>query len=135
LSGRNDSKFFSHIISLLQDVGVGGVRVFDQQIMFVKPEWNRPPVELATLQFAPTLLQCIRKFDAYVYAQFTQKNKSFCFVSDGSNDLVFLLRRECRLKGIRLASYFDRFYDLGKEFEKFYPELRSFSFFFWFLFS
>ena len=110
------------VLELTKDTGVGGVRVFDQQMIFVKPEWNRPPLDVTALQFAPNLIQCIRKFDAYVYAQFTQKNKSFCFVTDGPNDLMVLLRRECKLKGIRLASYFDRFYDLDKEFEKFCPE-------------
>jgi hypothetical protein len=110
------------VLELTQEVASTNVRVFDQQMIYVKPEWNRPPYEVTTLQFAPNLLQGIRKFDAYVYAQFTQKNKSFCFVTDGPNDLMYVLRRESKLKGVRLAAYFDRFYDLGKEFEKFYPE-------------
>ncbi len=102
------------------DVGVGAVRVFDQQLIHIKPEWHR--ADLPTFQFAPNLMQCMRKFDAYVYAQFTQKNKSFCFVTDGPGDLVYWLRKECLLKGIRLAAYCDRFFDLNKEFSRFYPE-------------
>jgi hypothetical protein len=62
------------------------------------------------------------QFDSYVYTQFTQKNKSFCLVTDGADDLVYTLRKECALKHIRLPSYFDRFFDLCKEFNKFYPE-------------
>jgi heterogeneous nuclear ribonucleoprotein F/H len=102
------------------DAGVGAVRVFDQQLIHIKPEWHR--ADLPTFQYAPSLLQCVRKFDAYAYAQFTQKNKSFCFVTDGPGDLMFSLRKECLLKGIRLAAYFDRFFDLNREFSKFYPE-------------
>jgi hypothetical protein len=62
------------------------------------------------------------QFDAYIYTQFTQKNKSFCLVTDGPDDLVYTLRKECLLKRIRLPAYFDRFFDLCKEFNKFYPE-------------
>ncbi len=43
-------------------------------------------------------------------------------MTDGPEDLVYTLRRECLLKGIRLAAYFDRFFDLCKEFNRFYPE-------------
>ena len=67
-------------------------------------------------------MQCIRQFDAYVFTKFIQKNKSFCFLTDGPNDLLYTLRKECIVKGIRLAAYFDRFFDLCKEFNKFYPE-------------
>jgi hypothetical protein len=43
-------------------------------------------------------------------------------VTDGAEDLVYTLRKECLLKRIRLPAYFDRFFDLCKEFNKFYPE-------------
>ena len=112
--------FFFFFFLFLGLTGVGGVSVFDQQQIHIKPEWHRS--DAAVFQYAPSLVQCIRKFDAYVFAQFTQKNKSFCFVTDGPGDLVHVLRKECALKGIRLAAYFDRYFDLGKEFTKFYPE-------------
>lgn len=43
-------------------------------------------------------------------------------VTDGPDDLVYTLRKECALKNIRLPAYFDRFYDLCKEFNRFYPD-------------
>lgn len=106
--------------------GQGVVRVFDQQQINVKSDWKVTEPTNSLFPNAavapPNLIQCIRKFDAYVFTQFVQKNKSFCFVTDGPDDLLYTLRKECMMKGIRLAAYFDRFFDLCKEFNKFFPE-------------
>jgi hypothetical protein len=67
------------VLELTQEVASTNVRVFDQQMIYVKPEWNRPPYEVTTLQFAPNLLQGIRKFDAYVYAQFYAEEQELLF--------------------------------------------------------
>ncbi len=46
--------------------------------------------------------------------------KPFCFVTDGQLHLRLCLHPETTNKNIHLANYFNRFFDLRKEFKKFY---------------
>jgi len=113
------------VLEQVLENGQLAVRVFEQQQMSVKSDWKVDPSSSLFPSAAaahPNLMQCIRKFDAYVFTKVIQKNKSFCFVTDGPGDLLLTLRKEAMLKGIRLAAYYDRFFDVCKEFNKFYPE-------------
>lgn len=46
--------------------------------------------------------------------------KSFCLITDGPNHLRQALHPEASTKNIHLPSYFSRYYDIRKEFKKFY---------------
>eukprot|EP01091_Cochliopodium_minus_P013021 TRINITY_DN4086_c0_g1_i1.p1 TRINITY_DN4086_c0_g1~~TRINITY_DN4086_c0_g1_i1.p1 ORF type:complete len:721 (+),score=231.82 TRINITY_DN4086_c0_g1_i1:378-2540(+) len=94
-----------------------GVNVYDQQQILVSPNWSST---VSSFTYAPNLMQCIRRFDEYVYQHFTSKNKSFSIVTENSHEMEVILRREAESKGINLASYFDRYFSIEKEFNKMY---------------
>jgi epithelial splicing regulatory protein 1/2 len=61
------------------------------------------------------------QFDNYVFTNFIRNNKSFCLLTDGGWCLKFCLREEARVKGIKLAAHYSKYFDLRVEFKKQYP--------------
>jgi len=99
--------------------------VVDQRQIYVKPEWSSGLTDFCVqltgitweqLQNAPSLLEALAEFDAYVHENFIQKGKTFCILTDGEWDLKVCLLQEAKKKCIELAPYFFNYFDLKNEF-------------------
>ena len=69
------------------------------------------------------VFSCIFQFDRFLSAKGVHPEhggKSFCLITDGPNHLRQVLYPETSTKNIHLPSYFSTYYDIRKEFRKFY---------------
>ncbi|KAK6178533.1 hypothetical protein SNE40_013306 [Patella caerulea] len=65
----------------------------------------------------------LEEFDRFLYSKGVHPDhggKSFCFVSDGPNHIRQCFHPETCNKNINLPAYFNKYYDLRKEFKKYY---------------
>jgi inhibitor of KinA sporulation pathway (predicted exonuclease) len=99
----------------------------DMKQFFVKPEWAQQAFEERPhLQYAAESLQSVvQYFDNYVFSNFIRNNKAFCLLTDGPWDIKLCLREEARIKGVKLAAHYSKFFDLRVEFKKMYPRAPS----------
>ena len=70
-----------------------------------------------------SLVFLLAQFDRFLSAKGVHPDhggRSFCLLTDGQAHLRQCVQHECCKKNISLPSYFYRFYDLRKEFRKFY---------------
>ena len=68
------------------------------------------------------------QFDRFLIAKGVHPEhggKSFCLITDGPNHLRQALHPEASTKNIHLPSYFSTYYDIRKEFRKFYKAENS----------
>ncbi|GFO24044.1 epithelial splicing regulatory protein 2 [Plakobranchus ocellatus] len=110
--------------------------VVDVQQHFVKPQPNELAETVLTedcktetgldeelVKQAPPLDHALEEFDRFLSAKGVHPDhggRSFCLLTDGQSHLRQCVQHECCKKNITLPSYFYRFYDLRKEFRKFY---------------
>ena len=91
---------------------------------FVKPILlPTPPPPPPHLPLPPFLTHTPSQFDRFLSAKGVHPDhggRSFCLLTDGQAHLRQCVQHECCKKNISLPSYFYRFYDLRKEFRKFY---------------
>ncbi|XP_055892353.1 epithelial splicing regulatory protein 1-like isoform X1 [Biomphalaria glabrata] len=130
----SDEEQIVQVVYLLYDQNNN--KVVDVQNYYVKPQPNELTETLLTddckaetgldeelVKQAPPLDHVLEEFDRFLSAKGVHPEhggRSFYLLTDGQAHLRQCIHHECCKKNIPLPTYFYKFYDIRKEFKKFY---------------